>query len=165
MNYSSADVAAYLIDKLEERFDNLVLSCADRNPLIEEGEYDAIVLSCRKERRFRRDLLAFKFRIVSQGSAFGLVLPAYCNCDFTHDRRRQVPSRSKLGVWLRKINDFAPEVSIKRVHLNTFSKFQFLVRVATSTGTKEHPLPQWERYSQVVEIIDVVGRISKGAEG
>ena len=86
-------------------------------PLIAEGDYDAIVLSCRKERRFTRDLLAFQFRIVSQGSAFGTVLPGYCNLDFGRGRGRQLPARCKLAVWLRKINAFAPEVSYKRVHI------------------------------------------------
>ena len=151
--------------ELEERFDDLVLTCPDKLPLIEEGNYDALVLTCRREQRFRRDLLAFKFRIVSQGAAFGVVLPGYCNLDFKRGRDRHLPERSKLAVWLRLINAFAPEVSCKRVHLKTFGKFQFIVRVATSRGTLEHPLPTNEHYSQVTELLEVVGRITSSGSG
>jgi hypothetical protein len=161
------NTAARLIQdlELEERFDDLVLACPDKIPLIDEGNYDAIALACRRERRFRRDLLAFKFHIVSQGAAFGVVLPGYCNLDFGRGRGRQLPARSKLAVWLRRINAFAPEVSCKRVHLTTFGKFQFIVRVATSRGTVDHPLPTNEHYSQVTELLEVIGRITSRGSG
>lgn len=149
----------------KERTDDLVLSCPDKTPLIDEGSYDAIVLTCRKERRYRRELLAFKFRIVSQGAAFGVILPGYCNLEFERGRGRQLPVRSKLAVWLRMINAYAPEVSYKRFHLTTFEKFQFTVRVATSRGTVKAPLPTNEHYSQVTEILEVVGRITHGGSG
>lgn len=161
------NTVARLIQDVERgaQFDDLVLSCPDKIPLIDEADYDAIVLSCRKERRFGRDLLAFKFRIVSQGAAFGVVLPGYCNLDFKRGRGQQLPARSKLAVWLRKIHAFAPEVSCKRVHLTTFGKFQFVVRVATSTGTAEYPVPIEEQYSQVIDLLGVVGRISDRGTG
>jgi hypothetical protein len=151
--------------ELEEQFDDLVLACPDKLPLIDEGNYDAIVLTGRRERRFRRELLAFKFRIVSQGTAFGVVVPGYCNLDFGRSPGRKLPERSKLAVWLRLINAFDPEVSYKRVHLTTFGKFQFIVRVATSRGTAEHPLPTNEHYSQVTELLEVVGRITSRGSG
>ena len=160
---SPSEVAEQL---LEERFDDLTLSCSEKIPLIGEGDYDAIVLSCRKERRFTRDLLAFKFRIVSQGAAFGVVLPGYCNLEFGRRRgRQQLPARSKFGVWLRRIHAFAPEVSPNRIHLALFGKFQFVVHVATSRGTIEHPLPADEHYSQVSDILEVVGRITGTGTG
>ena len=161
------NTAARLIHdlELEAQFDDLVLSCPGKTPLLDEGNYDAIVLACRKERRFRRELLAFKFRIVSQGGAFGVVLPGYCNLHFERGRGRQLPVRSKLAVWLRRINAFAPEVSCKRVHLTTFGKFQFIVRMATSRGTVDHPLPTNEHYSKVIELLEVVGRITSRESG
>ena len=165
MSRPSADVAAQLIEGVEsdQRFDNLVLSCADQSPLIDEGDYDAIALRCRKEQRFGRDLLAFKFRIVTQGSAFGLVLPGYCNLGVS--RGRQLPERSKLASWLRRIQAFAPEISSKKVHLAIFGRFQFVVHVATSRGTGDQLLPTDEHYSQITEILGVTGRITGRGSG
>ena len=152
--------------ELEDRFDDLVLSCPKKTPIIAEGEYDAIVLSCRKERRFRRDLLAFKFRIVSQGAAFGVVLPGYANLEFGTGRGKQLPERSKLGIWLYRIQSFAPEVSVKRIHVKIFGAFQFVVRVATSRGLDDkNPLPADEHSSQVTEILGVTGRITGKGSG
>jgi hypothetical protein len=167
MSRPSADVAAQLMQDVEqdERFDDLMLSCPEKIPLIADGEYDAIVLSCKKQRRFRRDLLAFKFRLVTQGVAFGVVLPGYANLEWRAGRSKQLPERSKLATWLRRIHDFAPEVSPKRVHLATFGQFQFVVRVATSRGTVEHPLPTDEHYSQITEILGVTGRITSRGSG
>ena len=161
------NTAASLIQdvELEGQFDDLVLSCPEKGPLIAEADYDAIVLSCRRERRYRRDLLALKFRIVSQGAAFGVVLSGYCNLDFQRGRGRHLPTRSKLAVWLRRIHAFAPEVSCKRIHLKTFGKFQYLVRVATSKGTSQDPLPIAEYYSQVIDLLDVIGRITSKGSG
>jgi len=160
MTHAPGDAAAH-----GGQFDDLTLSCAATPPLIAEGDYEAIVLSCRRGRRFRRDLLAFQFRIVSQGPAFGVVLPGYCNLDSGRGRSRQLPARSKLTSWLRRISVFAPEVSCKRVQLTIFGKFQFKVRVATSRGHVEHPLPVNEHYSQVVDLIEVVGRITSRGSG
>jgi hypothetical protein len=168
MSRSSAEVAALLIQNVEraEQFDDLMLSCPDKISLIAEGEYDAIVLSSRKQRRFRRDLLAFTFRIVTQCAAFGVVLPGYCNLDFGPGRGRQLPARSKLVIWLRRIQAFAPEISPKKVHLAIFGQFQFVVRVATSRGLDEqHPLPTDEHYSQITEILGVTGRITGRGTG
>lgn len=167
MIHKPDDAAARLIDEGAHggQFDDLTLSCAAKTPLIAEGDYEAIVLSCRRGRRFRRDLLDFQFRIVSPGAAFGVVLPSYCNLDFVRGRTRQLPAQSKLASWLRRINAFAPEVSCKRVRLTIFGKFQFKVRVATSRGHLEHPLPADEHYSQVVDLIEVVGRITSRGSG
>jgi hypothetical protein len=164
----SANVAALLLQDVDRdaQFDNLMLSCAEKTPLIAEGEYEAIVLSCRKERRFTRDLLAFKFRIVSQGSAFGVELPGYVNLEFGPGRGKQIPARSKLACWLYRIQSFAPEVSVKRIHVNIFGAFQFVVRVATSRALGEKkPLPDDEHYSQVTEILGVTGRITGKGSG
>lgn len=168
MSRSSAEVAAQLIQNVERdaQFDDLVLSCPDKIPLIAEGEYDVIVLSCRRQRRFRRELLAFTFRIVTQSVAFGMVLPGYANLEFGPSRRKQLPERSKLASWLRRIQAFAPEISPKKVHLAIFGQFQFVVRVATSRGLDEqHPLPIDEHYSQVTEILGVTGRITGRGTG
>lgn len=164
----SANVAALLLQDVDRdaQFDNLLLSCAEKIPLITEGEYEAIVLSCRKEQRFRRDLLAFKFRIVSQGAAFGVVLPGYVNLDFGPGPKKQIPARSKLACWLYRIQSFAPEVSVKRIHVKIFGAFQFVVRVATSRGLDEkNPMPADEHYSQVTEILGVTGRITGKGSG
>lgn len=168
MSSSPAEDARQFIEDVESdsRFDDLVLSCQDKTPLITEGDYDAIVLSCRKQRRFKRDLLTFQFRIVTQGAAFGVVLQGYCNLDFGLGRGRKLPARSKLAVWLRRINAFAPEVSHKRIHLRIFGTFQFLVHVGTSRGIDEqHPLPNDESYSQVTDIVEVIGRITDRGSG
>jgi len=167
MSRPSAAVAAQRLHNVDqdEPFDDLMLSCPDKIPLVADGEYDAIVLSCRKEQRFRRDLLAFKFRIVTQGSAFGMVLPGYCNLEFGPGRSKQLPERSKLAVWLRRIHAFAPEVSHKRVQLATFGQFQFVVQVVTSLGPLDHPLPMFEHYSTVTDIIGITGRITGKGSG
>lgn len=168
MSRSSAEVAAQLIQEVERRepFDNLILSAAEKTPLLAAGEYDAIVLSCRKQRRFTRDLLFFQFRIVTQCAAFGVVLPGYANLTFGPGRSKQLPERSKLASWLRRIQAFAPEISAKKVHVAIFGQFQFVVRVATSRGLDEqHPLPTDENYSQVVEILAVTGRITEKGTG
>jgi|CXWL01.1.fsa_nt_gi hypothetical protein len=168
MSRPDAEGTARFVQNVEHepRFDDLVLSCQDKTPLIAEGDYDAIVLSCRKQQRFTRDLLAFQFRIVTQGAAFGVLLPGYCNLDFGRGRGRQLPARSKLAVWLRRINAFAPEVSHKRIRLKIFGTFQFLVHVATSRGIDEqHPLPTDEQYSQVTDILEVIGRITRRGTG
>lgn len=151
--------------EIEEQFDDLVLSCPDKIPLIDEGNYDAIALACRRERRFRRDLLAFKFRIVSQGAAFGVVLPGYCNLDFGRGRGRKLPERSKLATWLRRIQAFDKQSSPKKLHLRIFGTYQFVVRVTTSRGTPETPLPIEEHYSTVTDILGITGRITGRGTG
>lgn len=168
MSRPSANVAAPLLHDVDRdaQFDDLMLSCPEKIPLIAEGEHDAIVLSCRKQRRFRRDLLEFKLRIVSQGAAFGVVLPGYANLDFGPGRGKQIPARSKLAIWLGRIQAFAPEMSCKRVHLKIFAAFQFVVCVATSRGIDEkNPLPTDEQYSQITEILGVTGRITSQGSG
>lgn len=164
----SANVAALLLQDVDRdaEFDNLLLSCAEKTPLIAEGEYEAIVLSCRKERRFTRDLLAFKFRIVSQGAAFGVGLPGYANLKFVTGHGKQLAARSKLATWLYRIQSFAPEVSVKRFRVNIFREFQFVVRVATNRGLDEkNPLLADEHSSQVAEILGVTGRITSKGSG
>lgn len=163
MNTSGAPIQD---SELAGQFDNLTLSCAQKIPLITEDEYDAIVLSCRKERRFTRDLLAFKFRIVSQGASFGVVLPGYVNLDFGPGPKKQIPARSKLAIWLYRIQSFDQEVSVKKIHVKIFGAFQFVVRVATSRGLDENnPLPIDEQYSQITEILGVTGRITGKGSG
>ena len=167
MSRPSAEMAEQLIGDVdrEEQFDELVLSCPEKLPLIAEGEYDAIVLSCRKQRRFRRELLAFKFRIVSQGGAFGGVLPGYANLDFGPGRSRQLPVRSKLAIWIRRIHAFDHAIPLKRTPIKIFEQFQFVVRVATSTGPPDHPLPTSEQYSTVTDILSITGRITSRGSG
>ena len=143
-------------------FDDLIISTTDDAQLVEPGRYDAVVISCRKECRFNRDLIAFKFRLVTQGGSFDVILPGYCNLDFGRGRNRQIPPRSKLGRWLRVINRFDPSVSTRRFHLSIFSQFQFVVEVGvTALDHLQRPLSEQDRYSKVQEILDVVGRLRR----
>lgn len=161
---NSSDVATKLLSEsgIVPAFDDLVISTTDEAPLVEPGCYDAVVISCRKECRFNRDLIAFKFRLVTQGQFFDAVLPGYCNLDFGRGRNRQIPTRSKLGRWLRVINRFDPSVATRRAPLSIFSQFQFVVEVGvTVQNYLQRPLTEPDCYAKVQEILDVVGRIGR----
>lgn len=157
MSRPSANVAAPLLHDVDRdaQFDDLMLSCPEKIPLIAEGEHDAIVLSCRKQRRFRRDLLEFKLRIVSQGAAFGVVLPGYANLDFgpavgnrsLHDQN----SRSGLAEFRPSpLRCLASEFTSKSSrHSNSWSAWQRVEaltrRIRCRPTNNIHRLPKsWE---------------------
>jgi hypothetical protein len=62
-------------------------------PRIDEGEYDAVVLSAKKVNRFGLTTVEFRFRIVTLESAFDARLVGYCGLGptkhprFAHTRR------------------------------------------------------------------------------
>lgn len=156
----SSDVAGRFLAEsgISPAFDDLVISMPDILQ-IPSGEYEATCYSCRKERRFNRDLLAFKFKIASQGAFFGQVLDGYVNLDFGRGKSRAVPLRSKLAKWLRVIAQFDATVSTKQFRLSTFSEFLFVVQVETCNT--DHDQEQCESLSRVTDLIGVVGRLGR----
>ena len=95
------------------RFEDIVLSIEPALPLIDSGEYDATISACRFARRFGRDLLAFTFRITTEGVAFGTEMQTFLNVK--RDRRGKVliRPRMKLAEWIDCLHAFAPEVSAR----------------------------------------------------
>lgn len=156
----AADTASRLLSEagIVEAFDDLVVSTTDL-VLIPPGDYDATCISCRKERRFNRDLLALKFKIASQGESFGAVLDAYVNLNFGRGKSRAAPPRSKLARWLRVIARFDQTVSTKRVRLSTFENYLFVVRVEHSDTN--HVQELCDSLSRVTDIVGVVGRLGR----
>lgn len=143
-----------------DAFDDIDFAINDKPALIEPGEYDAIVTSCKRIRRFGRDLLAFTFRIVSQGPAFDAVVPGYANLTFQH--RKVIAGRSKIAAWLRRIHVYDHEVSPSRLKLRLFAEFLFRCRVETTIhDSQQQPLSDEERYSQVTDIVEVIGRLRR----
>ncbi len=139
-------------------FDDLVISTpALAN--VPSGEYDAACISCRKERRFNRDLLAFKFKIASQGAYFGHVLDGYVNLDFGRGKSRAIPLRSKLSKWLRVIALFDSAVSTKQFRISTFGDYLYVVHVDTCNTDQDQE--QCESLSRVTDIVGIVGRLGR----
>lgn len=142
-------------------FDDLVISTPEALPLVEPGEYEAHCVSCRKERRFRREVLLLKFKITNQCPHFGTILDAYINLDFGRGNSRKAPTRSKLASWLRVIARFDPSVDTAKFRLSTFGNYLFVVKVETSE--EDSTQSACEPCSRVTQILDVVGRLGGGA--
>jgi hypothetical protein len=157
---NAADTANQLLSEagVVAAFDELVVSTTDL-VIIPPGDYEATCICCRKERRFNRDLLAFKFKIASQGEYFGAVLDAYVNLNFGRGKSRAVPTRSKLAKWLRVIAHFDQTVSTKRFRLSTFANYFFVVRVEPSNT--DHVQESCDSLSRVTDIVGVVGRLGR----
>lgn len=151
---------AYLLSEagVSAVLDQITISTPDLVS-IPVGAYDATCISCRKQRRFNRDLLAFKFKIATQGAYLGQVLDGYVNIDFGQGKSRTVPTRSKLARWLRVIKLFDPAVSTKRFSLNTFGNYLFVVRVEPSST--DHVQGLCDTVSRVTDIIGVVGSLGR----
>lgn len=140
-------------------FDDFAVSLSDTATLVDPGEHLAEVIGCRRQRRFGRELLAFQFRLVSPGLGFGFVLPGYCNLDVGEPRSRDIPARSKLGRWLRIMQNFDPSISSGRVPLGIFSNYTFLVVVVfPQHDYKRQPLALHHRTPIVQDILRVVGK-------
>lgn len=157
------DIAGRILQDagLVPAFDNLVIYTPEALPLIEPGEYEAVCVSCRKEKRFKRDLLAFKFKLTSQCQYFGMTLDGYINLDFGKGNTRKAPSRSKLAAWLRTIAAFDPSVNVTKFHIATFSKYLFTVKVESSNENSQQK--KCEPCSRVTQILGVVGRLGGAA--
>ncbi len=156
---SEPDIAGRLLQDagLVPAFDDLTISTAEALPLIETGEYEAICISCRKEKRFKRDLLALKFKLATQGQYFGVILDAYINLDFGKGATRKAPPRSKLAAWIRVIGQFDPSINVARFKVSTFASYLFIVKVESS-GT-DSDQRACEPCSRVTHIVGVVGRL------
>lgn len=156
----AADVASQLLSGagVVAAFDDFVISTPDLVS-IPAGDYDAICISCRKEHRFKRDLLAFKFKIAAHGAYFGQVLDGYVNLDFGRGKSRAVPTRSKLARWLRVIALFDQTVSTKHFRLSTFANYLFVVRVEPSDT--DHVQESCDLVPRVTDIVGVVGRLGR----
>lgn len=157
------EVAGQMLQDLgmKPAFDDLVISTPEALPLVETGEYEAVCISCRKEKRFKRDLLALKFKLTTQGQHFGMVLDAYINLDFGKGATRKAPPRSKLAAWLRAIAKFDPLISVTRFKVSTFANYLFIVQVESSR--KDSDQRDCEPCSRVTQILDVIGRLGGGA--
>lgn len=138
-------------------FDDLVISTPAALPLVEPGEYEAVCVSCRKERRFKRDVLVLKFKMSSQCRYFGTILDAYINLDFGKGATRKAPPRSKLAAWIRAIAKFDPAINVARFKVSTFADYLFLVLVETSSENSSQSA--CEPCSRVTQIVGVVGRL------
>lgn len=114
-------------------------------------------MSCRKEKRFKRDLLALKFRLATQCQYFGIVLDAYLNLDFGKGGTRKAPPRSKLAAWIRAIAKFDPSINALKFKVSSFANYMFIVKVETSNENSDQ-LP-CEPCSRVTQIVGVVGRL------
>lgn len=156
-----SDIAGQMLRAagLVSAFDDLIISTPEALPLVEPGEYEAVCVSCRKEKRFRRDLLALRFRLTSQSLHFGTILDAYINLDFGKGNTRKAPPRSKLAGWLRAIAKFDPSVNITKFKLSTFANYLFVVRVETSEEDSSQSV--CEPCSRVTQILSVVGRLGR----
>jgi hypothetical protein len=128
-------------------------------PRIDEGEYDAVVLSAKKVNRFGLTTVEFRFRIVTLGSAFDARLVGYCGVGPTKHAR--IRPHSKMASWQRAISAFTGG-SATRVTLRSFRGFWFTVRVETVTHDhRKQALPERDQYSVVRDIIAVVGKVSE----
>lgn len=139
--------------------DDLILEDLVR---IDPGLYEAIVVSTKKVRRFGLVTIEFMFRIVSPGSAFGVQLRGYCSLG-PKDVSRVKP-HSKLARWMRLIKTFA-DISPSRVTRKSFLDYWLCVRVDTVTQDyRQRPLAPHDQYSSVVDIVEVIGKLSERAE-
>jgi hypothetical protein len=132
---------------LKPAFDDLIISTPKALLLVETGEYEAVCISCRKEKRFKRDLLALKFKLTTQCQYFGMVLDAYLNLDSGKGSTRKAPLRSKLAAWMRAIAKFDPSIDV----------------VKFKVSTKDSSQSACEPCSRVTQIVAVVGRLGGGA--
>jgi len=142
-------------------FDNLELSFApEQLPLIEPGVHDVVVLGCKKAVKFDREILAFTFKVVSQGPWFECLIPTYINLP-PAGRGRTVLPRSKLATWLRVIHAFDPSLNLTRLNVRLFSLFQFRAEISTVVVDRnQQPLPANAQYSKIDRLIEVVGKVT-----
>ena len=154
-----AEVAGRMLEGIGmvSAFDDLVISTPGALPLVETGEYEATCISCRKEKRFKRDLLALKFKLATQDQYFGIVLDAYINLDFGQGATKKAPPRSKLAAWIRLIAKFDPSINVARFKVSTFASYLFIVKVESSGKNSDQR--DCEPCSRVTHIVDVVGRL------
>ncbi|MDI3462130.1 MAG: hypothetical protein OJF50_000951 [Nitrospira sp.] len=139
--------------------DDLILEDLVR---IDPGQYEAIVVSTKKVRRFGNVTIEFLFRIVSPGSAFDVQLRGYCNLGPTDGRR--IKQQSKLAKWMRLIAAFAG-ISQSRVRLRHFRDYWLSVRVDTVTKDyRQQPLAPHDQYSSVINIVAVIGNLADRRE-
>lgn len=155
----ATDIANRMLEEIGilPAFDDLIISTPRALPLVEPGEYEAFCVSCRKEKRFRRELLALKFKLTSQGEYFGVTLDAYINLDFGRGKCRKAPPRSKLATWIRTISKFDPSVDVTKFKVTTFSKYLFVVKVESSA--KDSDQRDCEPCSRVTQLLGIVGRL------
>ena len=161
--FDADDVAGRMLSAagLIPSFDDLIISTPAALPIVESGEYEAVCVSCRKEKRFKRDVLLLKFKITTQCQHFGTLLDAFINLDFGRGNSRKAPPRSKLASWLRVIARFDPAVDIARFRLSTFGNYLFVVKVETSK--KDSTQSACEPCSRVTQIVEVIARLGGGA--
>lgn len=139
-------------------FDDLAISLADDAQRVAPGEYAARVIACRRQWRFGRDMLVFQFHLLTRGPCFGAIVQGYCNLDLD-GHIRAIPTRSKLGRWVKILREFDPSISTGRVHLRVFAQYEFVVRVElTQHDCNRRPLAANLRYPKIQEIVRVAGR-------
>lgn len=141
------------------RDDDLIPWTEELPPRIDEGEYDAVVLSTKKVDRFGLTTVEFSFRIVTQGLAFNARIKGYCNLGPTKHAR--IRPHSKMASWLRAISAFTGGRAT-RVTLRSFKEFWFTVQVGTVTHNhRRQLLPERDQYSSVINIVGVVGKLAE----
>jgi len=141
------------------RDDDLIPWTEELPPLIDPGEYDAIVISVKKVDRFGLTTVEFQFRIVTQGPAFDARLKGYCNLGPV--RHARIRPHSKMASWQRAISNFTGGTA-SRVTLRSFREFWFTVQVETVTHNhRRQVLPERDQYSSVINIVRVIGKLAE----
>ena len=128
-------------------------------PIVEPGEYWAVVTSAKRVTRFGHAVADFRFRLVTLGQAYGVPLKGYCA--LPQKKTNRVPAGSKFASWTRTLAAFTG-CSPSRMSLGAFKQYWFLVKVELVTRNhRQQALNPRDQYSVVSDIVDVVGKISE----
>ena len=124
---------------------------------VKPGTYAAKVLEVKRQERYNRRLLHFRFSLVELGPNEGIRLDAFVPLGDGGNVRRE----SKLARWSRILSDFSKDRP-DRVSLRRFREFLFAVEVRTvERDHQQRPLAECNRYEIVDQIIGVVGRLGR----
>ena len=137
------------------RDDDEIIVVESLTPIVEPGEYWAVVTAAKRVMRFGHAVAQFQFKIVTMGPAYGVCLKGYCTLPLK--KKDRVPAGSKFGSWTRTLAAFTG-CSPSRMTLGAFKKFWFTVKVETVTRNhRQQALKPRDRYSVVSDIVEVVG--------
>jgi hypothetical protein len=142
-----------------EELEDEIISVERLAPIVEPGEYWAVVTGVKRVLRFGHAVAQFRFKVVTMGSAYGVHLNGYCTLPIK--KKDRVPAGSKFGSWTRTLTAFTG-CSPSRISLGGFKGFWLTVKVETVTRNhRQQRLALRDQYSVVSDIVDVVGKISE----
>ena len=159
---NAADEAAHLEDEPIGQ----TIEFAEPLPVrVPEGLHDAIVTDVRYMElgQWKRNCLAFKFKITELSPADGIILTGFVNLGGIEKgdakKKAQKPSpASKIARWWRVIADHTGGQR-KRVSLAEFKQFLFLVVVTNvRTDNRGQPISDAAQGQIVSEIVAIVSR-------